>query len=201
MVKAHTGSEKRMKAPTNTFVSLGEVERLMKKTIINFTSELQSLRTGTASASMLDSIRVEAYDTNVPLSQVATVSVIDARMLGVSVWDKSTVKAVDRAIRESNLGLNPIVDGLTLRIPLPAPSVERRHELVRVSKAFEENAKVAIRNVRKNVLNNIKRQVGAGTMQQHTMNSLSSKIQDLTDKYVGEVEQLRVMKEKEILTV
>ncbi len=201
MVKAHTGSEKRMKAPTNTFVSLGEVERLMKKTIINFTSELQSLRTGTASASMLDSIRVEAYDTNVPLSQVASVSVLDARMLGVSVWDKTTIKAVDRAIRESNLGLNPVVDGLTLRIPLPLPSVERRHELVRVSKTFEESAKVAIRNTRKSVLNNIKRQVGAGTMQQHTMNSLSSKIQDLTDKYVSEIELLQATKEKEILTV
>lgn len=190
-----------MNRPTNTYVAIDEIERRMKSAVKKFHSDLLSLRTGTASASLLDSIVVEAYETTVPLAQVATVSVLEARTLGVSVWDKATVKAVDRAIRESKLGLSPVVDGLTLRIPLPAPTEERRRELVKVSKTFEEASKVAVRNIRRDSLNHMKRLVGGGTMAQHTMSSLSTKVQDLTDKYVGEIETLQVAKEKEILTV
>ncbi|MNK89658.1 Ribosome-recycling factor [compost metagenome] len=186
---------------TNMGIALKDIEHKMKKAVTAFRNELSTLRTGTAHPALLDSIRVDAYESNVPLTQVANVGVIDPRTLSVSVWDKSVVKHVDKAIRESKLGLNPVVDGLTLRIPLPVPSQERRHDLIKIMKEYAEEHRVSVRTIRRDSMNHMKKLVAANQLPQHTMNSLSTKIQDLTDKYVEEINTLQTVKAEEILKI
>jgi ribosome recycling factor len=130
-------------------IDLKELKRRMDGAINAFKNDIASLRTGRASANVLDPVQVEAYGSRVPLNQVANISVPEPRMLSVSVWDKGMVGAVERGIRESNLGLNPIIDGQNLRIPLPELNEERRKSLVKVAHDYAEKAKVAIRHVRR----------------------------------------------------
>ena len=129
----------------------------MEKSFESLKSDFSGLRAGRAHASLLDGIMVEAYGSPAPLSQVGTVSVPDARTLSVSVWDKGVAKAVEKAIRESDLGLNPVSDGQLIRIPIPPLSEERRKELVKVAGKYSEQAKVAVRNVRRDALDGIKK--------------------------------------------
>lgn len=180
---------------------LKDLKRRMDGAITAFKSDIASLRTGRASANILDPITVEAYGSRVPLNQVANITIPEPRMIGVSVWDKSMVNAVDRAIRESHLGLNPIMDGQNLRIPLPELNEERRKSLVKVAHDYAEKAKVAARHVRRDGMDALKKAEKDGDISQDDSRSLSEKVQKMTDETISEVDRLLGDKEKEIMQV
>lgn len=182
-------------------VDLKELKRRMDGAISAFKSDIASLRTGRASANILDPITVEAYGSRVPLNQVSNISVPEARMLSVSIWDRSMVSAVERAIRESHLGLNPIVDGQNLRIPLPELNEERRKSLVKVAHEYSEKGKVAIRHVRRDGMDTLKKSEKDGVISQDDSRSLSEKVQKMTDESIVEIDRLLADKEKEIMQV
>ncbi|MCM2293623.1 ribosome recycling factor [Allorhizobium sp. BGMRC 0089] len=182
-------------------VDLNDLKRRMDGAIQAFKNDIASLRTGRASANILDPVTVEAYGSRSPLNAVANITVPEPRMLSVSVWDKTMVGAVDRAIRESNLGLNPIMDGQTLRIPLPELNEERRKSLVKVAHGYAENAKVAIRHVRRDGMEGLKKAEKDGDIGKDDARSLSEKVQKMTDDNISDVDRLLVEKEKEIMQV
>jgi ribosome recycling factor len=182
-------------------IDLNDIKRRMDGAIAAFKSDIASLRTGRASANILDPVVVEAYGSRVPLNQVANVTVPEPRMLGISVWDKSMVNAVDRAIREANLGLNPIMDGQNLRIPLPELNEERRKSLVKVAHDYAEKAKVAIRHVRRDGMDSLKKAEKDGTLGQDESRSQSERVQKMTDDTISDVDRLLGEKEKEIMQV
>jgi ribosome recycling factor len=182
-------------------VDLKELKRRMDGAINAFKSDIASLRTGRASANLLDPITVDAYGSRVPLNQVANISVPESRMLSVSVWDRSMTSAVERAIRESHLGLNPITEGQTLRIPLPELNEERRKSLVKVAHEYLEKAKVAIRHVRRDGMDTLKKSEKDGVIGQDESRALSEKVQKMTDDTITEVDRLLADKEKEIMQV
>ena len=182
-------------------VDLNDIKRRMDGAINAFKSDIASLRTGRASANILDPVTVDAYGSRVPLSQVANITVPEPRMLGVNIWDKSMVGAVDRAIRESNLGLNPIVDGQNLRIPLPELNEERRKSLVKVAHDYAEKAKVAIRHVRRDGMDGLKKAEKDGDIGQDESRGKSDKVQKMTDDTISEIDRLLAEKEKEIMQV
>jgi ribosome recycling factor len=182
-------------------VDLNDIKRRMDGAINAFKNDIASLRTGRASANILDPVMVEAYGSRVPLNQVANVTVPEPRMLGVSIWDRSMVNAVDRAIREANLGLNPIMDGQNLRIPLPELNEERRKSLVKVAHDYAEKAKVAIRHVRRDGMDSLKKGEKDGSISQDDSRSLSDKVQKMTDDTIVDVDRLLADKEKEIMQV
>ncbi|MDQ0320168.1 ribosome recycling factor [Pararhizobium capsulatum DSM 1112] len=182
-------------------IDLSDVKRRMDGAVTAFKSDIASLRTGRASANVLDPVMVEAYGSRVPLNQVANITVPEARMLGVSIWDKSMVNAVDRAIRESNLGLNPIVDGQNLRIPLPELNEERRKSLVKVAHDYAEKAKIAVRNVRRDGMDTLKKAEKDGDIGQDVSRSQSEKVQKITDDMISDIDRLLGEKEKEIMQV
>ncbi|MFC3072731.1 ribosome recycling factor [Shinella pollutisoli] len=182
-------------------VDMTELKRRMEGAVSAFKNDIASLRTGRASANVLDPVLVEAYGSRVPLNQVANISVPEPRMLSVSVWDKGMVGAVERGIRESNLGLNPIIDGQNLRIPLPELNEERRKSLVKVAHDYAEKAKVAIRHVRRDGMDDLKKAEKDGEIGQDMSRSQSEKVQKMTDETIVEVERLLAEKEKEIMQV
>lgn len=178
-----------------------ELKRRMDGAISAFKSDIASLRTGRASANILDPVMVEAYGSRVPLNQVANITVPEARMLGVSIWDKSMVRAVEHAIRDSNLGLNPIIDGQSLRIPLPELNEERRKSLVKVAHDYAEKARVAARHVRRDGMDSLKKAEKDGDMSQDDSRVQSDKVQKMTDETISEIDRLLAEKEKEIMHV
>ena len=180
---------------------LNELKRRMDGAINAFKQDIASLRTGRASANILDPVTIEAYGSRVPLNQVANITVPEPRMLSVSIWDRSMVQAVDRAIRESNLGLNPIMDGQTLRIPLPELNEERRRSLAKVAHDYAEKSKVAVRNVRRDGMEGLKKAEKDGDIGQDDSRSLSEKVQKMTDEAIVEIDKLLAAKEKEIMQV
>ncbi|MBM7047700.1 MULTISPECIES: ribosome recycling factor [Rhizobium] len=180
---------------------LKELKRRMDGAIAAFKSDIASLRTGRASANILDPVTIEAYGSRMPLNQVSNITVPEARMLTVSVWDKAMVGAVERAIRESNLGLNPIIDGQNLRIPLPELNEERRRSLVKVAHEYAEKAKVAIRHVRRDGMDGLKKAEKDGVIGQDESRSLSERVQKMTDETISDVDRLLADKEKEIMQV
>ncbi|CAN7523610.1 ribosome recycling factor [Pararhizobium sp. LjRoot255] len=182
-------------------IDLSDLKRRMEGAIAAFKHDIASLRTGRASANVLDPVMVEAYGSRVPLNQVANITVPEARMLGVSIWDKSMVGAVDRAIRESNLGLNPIVDGQNLRIPLPELNEERRKSLVKVAHDYSEKAKIAVRNVRRDGMDSLKKAEKDGDIGQDVSRSQSERVQKMTDEMISDIDRLLADKEKEIMQV
>lgn len=182
-------------------VDLNDLKRRMEGAINAFKHDIASLRTGRASSNLLDPVQVEAYGSRVPLNQVANITVPEPRMLGVSVWDKSMVGAVDRAIRESNLGLNPIIDGQNLRIPLPELNEERRKSLVKIAHDYAEKAKVAVRHVRRDGMDGLKKAEKDGVIGQDESRVRSDKVQKMTDETISEVDRLLAEKEKEIMQV
>lgn len=182
-------------------IDLNDLKRRMDGAINAFKSDIASLRTGRASANVLDPVMVEAYGSRVPLNQVANITVPESRMLGVTIWDKSMVNAVDRAIRESNLGLNPIVDGQNLRIPLPELNEERRKSLVKVAHDYSEKAKIAVRNVRRDGMDGLKKAEKDGVIGQDISRSQSEKVQKITDEMISDIDRLLADKEKEIMQV
>lgn len=175
--------------------------RRMEGALASLASEFSGLRTGRASTNLLDAIQVPAYGSTVPLSQVASISVTDTRMLSVNVWDKSVVGATERAIRDSGLGLNPITDGQTLRIPIPALNEERRVELTKVAGKYAEAAKVAVRNVRRDGMDALKKMEKDGEISEDRHRTLADEVQKLTDTYVARVDESLKAKEAEIMQV
>jgi len=186
---------------TSATFSLDDLEVSMMASLDALKRELTGLRTGRASAHLLDPIQVLVYGARMPLNQVATVSVPEPRLISVQVWDKSNVSAVERAIRESSLGLNPVIDGTTLRLPIPALTAERRQELVKVAHKYAEQSRVAVRNVRREGMDLLKKQEKSGDLSEDDLHKLSAKVQDLTDKYIKEIDSLLATKETEIQTV
>lgn len=180
---------------------LGDLKKRMDSALEVLRKELQGLRTGRASASLLEPIVVEAYGSELPLTQVGTVNVPEPRMLTVQVWDRGMVKAVEKAIRTSSLGLNPAVDGQLIRVPLPELTQERRNELVKVAHKYAEQARVAVRNVRRDGMDNLKRLEKDGDISQDEHKHWSDEVQKLTDRHIESVNQLLDHKEKDILQV
>lgn len=173
----------------------------MDKTIDTLKSDFASLRAGRAHISLLDGIMVEAYGSMTPLSQVGTVSVPDARTLSVSVWDRSLAKSVEKAIMESDLGLNPSSDGQLIRIPIPPLSEERRKELSKVAGKYTEGAKVAVRNIRRDALDEIKKLKKDNLISEDDEKKFENEIQKLTDDATKKADELLAQKEKDIMQV
>ncbi|MGO1074748.1 ribosome recycling factor [Inquilinus sp. CA228] len=163
--------------------------------------DLAGLRTGRASISLLEPITVDVYGAQMPLNQVGTIGVPEPRLLTVSVWDRSAVKAVEKAIRDSGLGLNPQTEGQTVRVPLPELSEERRRELTKVAGKYAEAARVAVRNVRRDGMDALKRSEKDHEISEDEHKRLSDEIQALTDSHVRKVDEAAAQKEKEILQV
>ncbi len=182
-------------------MDLEDIKRRMHGAIAALAGEFGGLRTGRASAALLDPIMVETYGTMMPVNQLATVSVPESRMISVQVWDKSSVGAVERAIRESDLGLNPITEGQLLRIPIPELNEERRHELVKVAHKYAEQARVAVRHVRRDGMEAAKREEKDGDVSQDELHALHDRVQKLTDEHIAEIDSMLAAKESEILQV
>ena len=178
-------------------VDLDDLKRRMDGAIGVLKTELSGLRTGRASASMLEPITVSAYGTTMPLNQVATVSVPEARLINVQVWDRGMAQAVEKAIRESSLGLNPVVEGQVMRIPIPELNEERRKDLIKVAHKYAEAARVAVRHVRRDGMESIKK----SDLSDDEQRAASDKVQKLTDEKIGEVDQTVSHKEQEISQV
>lgn len=178
-----------------------DAKNRMDKTLEALKADFAGLRAGRAHVSLLDGIMVEAYGSMTPLSQVGTVSVPDARTLSVSVWDRSLAKAVEKAILESDLGLNPASDGQLIRIPIPPLSEERRKELVKVAGKYSEQSKVAVRNVRRDALDDVKKLKKDNQISEDEEKRFENEIQKLTDDSVKKIDELLAQKEKDILQV
>ena len=176
-------------------------EEKMEKAIGVLKREFAGLRTGRASTSLLDSISIEAYGSNVPLNQVSNISVPESRLLTVQVWDDSLVNTVENSIRNSNLGLNPMIEGSLIRIPIPELSEERRLEIVKIASKYSEDSKVTIRNIRRDAMEKIKSLEKNKEISQDELFNFSDKIQKMTDNLIQKIETLFVDKEKDILRV
>jgi ribosome recycling factor len=178
-----------------------DLKRRMHGAITMLKHELGGLRTGRASPGLLEPVQVEAYGSHMPLNQVATVSVPEPRLLSVQVWDKSLVHAVEKAIVNSNLGLSPATEGQVLRLRIPELNEERRKELVKVAHKYAEAARVAVRHVRRDGLDVLKKLQKDGKISEDDQTRLGQEVQKATDQTIAEVDQMLATKEKEILTV
>ena len=178
-----------------------DVEQRMKKSIESLKLEFGKIRTGRAHPGLLDHLRVDYYGNTTPLSQVANIGASDARTLTVTPWDKNMVQAVEKAIKESNLGLNPAVSGTVIRVPLPALNEERRRELTKVVRTEGENARIAIRNVRRDGNQQLKGWLKEKQISQDDDKHAEGIIQELTDRFIAEVDHMVSDKEKEIMQV
>jgi ribosome recycling factor len=172
----------------------------MKGAVEALKSDLQGLRTGRANTALLDPVQVEVYGTMMPLNQVATVSAPEPRMLSVQVWDKANLHAVEKAIAYANLGLNPIIDGQTLRLPIPDLTQERRKELARLAGQYAEKARIAIRNVRRDAMESLKADEKKKEISEDERKRYEEEVQKLTDQYVKQADEAAAKKEQEILT-
>ena len=180
---------------------LADLNKRMDSALEVLRKELQGLRTGRASASLLEPITVSAYGSELPLNQVGTINVPEPRMLSVQVWDRGMVKAVEKAIRTAPLGLNPAVDGSLIRVPLPELSQERRNELVKVAHKYAEQARIAVRNVRRDGMDGLKRLEKDGHVSSDDVQLWSDEIQSITDSHIQTINHLLETKEKDITTV
>ncbi len=181
--------------------SIDSLTSRMKKSIDSLKDELAGLRTGRASLSLLEPIMVDAYGSKMPLNQVATVSIPEPRLLSVQVWDQSMSSAVEKAIRESGLGLNPVSEGAVIRVPLPELNEERRKELTKVAHSYAEAGRVAVRHIRRDGMDQLKKLEKDGDMGQDESRSLSDLVQKSTDDAVGEIDNMLDKKEQEIMQV
>lgn len=185
----------------NSGVDLEALKKHMQAALTALHHEFSGLRAGRASTSLLEPITVESYGSRVPLQQVANISAPEARLLTVSVWDKSMVAAVEKAIRESSLSLNPIVDGSIVRVPIPELNEERRRELVRIAHQYVEQARIAVRHVRREGLDCVKKAEKDKHISQDEGHLLAEKIQKLTDEFIAHVEKAFETKEADIMQV
>ena len=181
-------------------IDTDDLERRMKGAMDSLRHEFQSLRTGRASASMIDPVMVDAYGSPTPINQVGTVNVPEPRMVTINVWDKALVNKVEKAIRESGLGINPQLNGTIIMLPIPELNEERRRELTKVAAQYSESARVAIRNVRRDGMDQIKKARSSG-MAEDDQKFWESAVQDLTDKMIAEVDKALEAKQAEIMQV
>lgn len=180
---------------------MSDLKQRMEGAVTALKTEFSGLRTGRASVDLLAPVQVDAYGSRVPLNQVGSVSVLEVRMLAVNVWDKSLVGPTEKAIRDSGLGLNPAVDGQIVRIPLPELNEQRRQELVKVGRKYAEDARVAVRNVRRDGMDTIKKDQKDNGLGEDDAKREMEKVEKLTADYVAQIDALLVAKEKDILTV
>ena len=178
-----------------------KIEERMNLSLGSYSKELSTVRTGRANPKMLDGVRVEVYGQKMPISQLATVSIPEPQMINVQVWDKANVGAVDQAIRTSDLNLNPLVDGQLLRIAIPKLTEERRKELIKVLKTIAEKAKVAIRNIRRDSLEELKKEQKDKNLSEDDLKKNSNEVQKITDSKIAEIDKKLSEKEVEILKV
>jgi len=178
-----------------------DIERRMDGAIDSLKKEFGGLRTGRASANLLDPIKVEAYGALTPINQVGNVSVPEPRMLTITVWDKTLAGAVEKAIRNSSLGLNPVSEGETIRIPIPPLNEERRAELAKTAGSYAENARIAVRNVRRDGMDQLKKDEKDGAISEDEQKKLSDKVQKATDAKVSVIDDLLKSKQEEITQV
>ena len=176
-----------------------DLERRMHGAVESLKSDLAGLRTGRAHTALLDPVTVEVYGSHMPINQVASVSAPEPRMLSVQVWDKSNVGPVDKAIRSAGLGLNPIVDGQTLRLPIPEMTQERRKELSKLAGKYAEAARIAVRNVRRDGMDNLKADENKKEISEDERKRSETDVQKLTDSTIAEIDAAAAAKEKEIL--
>ena len=181
-------------------IDLDDLEKRMDGALNSLRGEFASLRTGRASASMLDPVTVEAYGSTMPINQVGTINVPEPRMVVVNVWDKGLVGAVDKAIRNSGLGINPVMDGTILRLPIPELNEERRRELAKVAGQYAEHARVAVRNVRRDGMDQLKKAKAAG-MGEDDQKIWETEIQELTDAHIKRIDEALEHKQEEIMQV
>ena len=177
------------------------VEQKMQRSIDAFKNDLSKIRTGRAHTGLLDHIQVDYYGSPVPISQVANLTLIDARTIGVQPWEKKMVPVVEKAIRESDLGLNPATQGDVIRVPMPALTEERRRELTKVARSEAETAKIAVRNLRRDANEQLKKLVKDKEISEDDERRAGEDVQKLTDKFVSEIDKLVTTKEAEIMTV
>ena len=182
-------------------MDLDEIKRRMKGAIEVFNQELAGVRTGRASANLLDPIKINSYGSEMPITQIGTVNVPEARLITIQVWDKGLVQNVEKSIRDSGLGLNPQIDGQIIRIPIPELNEERRKELSKIISKYAEKARVSIRNVRRDGMDQIKKLEKEGSISQDEHKKLAADIQLLTDSIIGDVDKLFETKSKEILQI
>jgi len=173
----------------------------MAKAFDIFSQDLASLRTGRANASMLDIVKVDVYGQKMPINQLATISTPDPRSINVQVWDQNNVSLIDAAIKKSNLGVNPQIDGQLLRIPIPSLNEERRAELKKIMGGLAEKAKISIRNIRREANDTLKKNLKDKKISEDELKNSEKKIQNLTDKQITEIEKKLETKEKEIMTI
>jgi len=177
------------------------IQRRMEGAIEVLSREFSGLRTGRASISLLEPINIDAYGQQVPMNQVGTISVPEPRMLSIQVWDKSLTVNVEKAIRDSNLGLNPISEGQTIRVPIPPLNEERRLEITKIAGKYAEETKIAIRNVRRSVKDELKKAEKLGDISQDAHRDYDTEAQKLTDNFIKKVEDAFTNKEQEIMQV
>ncbi|HYD64659.1 ribosome recycling factor [Azospirillum sp.] len=180
---------------------VSDVRRRMDGALEAFKKELSGLRTGRASASLLEPVQVEAYGSRMHLKEVATVSVPEPRMITVQVWDRGMVKAVEKAIRDGGLGLNPQTEGQVIRVPIPDLNQERRQELVKVAHKYAEQARVAVRNVRRDGMDMLKKAEKNGDITQDEQKTWQDKVQAMTDQHIKQIDDALASKEKDIMQV
>tara|TARA_B100000674_G_C37654842_1_gene829661 strand:+ start:53 stop:610 length:558 start_codon:yes stop_codon:yes gene_type:complete len=180
-------------------LNLNDIKAHMDKTIVSLKKDLSGLRVGRASASMLDQVNVNAYGNSMPLNQLSTISVPEARLLLVNVWDNSLVVAIEKSIRESPLGLNPMVEGNVIRINIPSLSEERRIEITKVAAKYAENSKVAVRNIRRDYIENVRKLQKNGEISEDQKHQDELLIQEITNKVISNIDNVLSHKEKEIL--
>ena len=180
-------------------MSIESYSARMEKTIAAFKDSLSGIRTGRASAAIFDKVRVSAYGAKTPLNQVATVSIPEARMIIIQPFDKSLISEIEKAIQVADLGLNPSNDGKVIRIQIPALTAERRKELVKQAKTIAENSRTAIRNIRRDGNDDLKKQQKDGTLTEDGLKTETDKLQKLTDKFIDEINKIYEAKEKDIL--
>ena len=173
----------------------------MANAMAHYEKELASIRTSRASTSMLDNILVDAYNSKSPISQLSNISVPDSSTLTIQVWDNSLIKNIETAIIESNLGINPQTDGNIIRLPIPKLSEERRHELTKIASQYSENAKISIRNIRRDSIDGFKLAEKEKEISQDDLKKHTSEIQKITDDFTKKIEEIALSKKNEILTV
>ena len=178
-----------------------DIQKRMDGAVEALHKEFSGLRTGRASASLLDPVVVDLYGSKMPLNQVGTISVPEPRLISVQVWDGSAVRSVEKAIRDSGLGLNPMPDGNNIRIPIPDLNEERRKELTKIAGKYAESSRIAIRNVRKDGMDAVKKMEKDGDISEDDLKRLSDEVQKLTDDTIKKVDDMLSEKEKDIMTV
>ncbi|MFZ6032822.1 MAG: ribosome recycling factor [Melioribacter sp.] len=185
----------------NTHPVIKDAKNRMDKSIEAFRSEITKIRTGKATTALLDGIKVEYYGSMSPLNQVANVTVLDAHTLSITPWDKSVIGAIEKAIMTADLGLNPVNDGTNIKVPIPPLTEERRKELVKLVKKFGEDAKIALRNVRRDANDHLKKMEKNKEITEDQLKDLEKEVQKVTDEHIAKVDEMIKHKEKEIMQV